>query len=742
MKYNLAKNSQVVSNIDVGNVALSSPQILPIIGTTSATYPTLSGIDVLCLDCDLGARVQIDELRYYFSSVSTSGTVGDGVKFYYKNEDFDVFISLETFVGQSYYYTTITSGTSAPRYIRIEHTVSGTGVSGTVNGFEVFNDDNVVDFGEDGTDELENFTLALEYGVEDIREINIYNDSDIKSDAYVIIEPQGTIIDELLSISNSQDGPWYGVMQSDNVVSAIDSLSQNWWNAGNYDGTKEVAGTLILTTESGATGVGEYTTRIFDTLTTQTFTYLNLDKTYLETGMIVATNDDDTQETIEIRSSNTKPKDYITYRRFLFDDGDEQIKYRDYWMYDDSIKFTSSPISDQGSYVAIDTVDDLRGRFYIDKITRKTAALYRYQANYYGNRTVLVRIDKNGVLEEQCVLAPALTDINLYSLIMDKNEGIWFYIYCGATTGTFFDQANSYYLAYFDSDMVEQFKLVNDSAFMFDMEVDYNTGELWYTNIENNRLVKLDITGEIIFEVTFTSYVRGLSVTEDGSCWVIHGSYISKISSTGATLVFINLTDVVTSMLRIAADGDDALWIIDGLFIRRIFLDGQIDFSVDLGYQGTEIQAYESGAAIFCVDRSWRFVSRDHRRVLRVIENDDGKNMYIGVEGVEYDSLIYGPEFPIPSDPVWSNMEWSTVPVNDYLMPADKYIQMKLTLRTNNILTSPVVNGIYLNESVQITDIFPHNYKPIYMKANVGGREESDFGSYNSNLRTWWYIST
>lgn len=742
MKYNLAKNSQVVSNTDVGNISLSSAQIVPIIDTTSAIYPTLSGVDVLCLDCDLGARVQIDELRYYFSSVSSSGTVSDGVKFYYKDESFDIFISLETSVGESYYYTTITSGTSAPRYIRLEHTVSGTAVSGTVNGLEIFNDDDVVDFGEDGTDELENFSLALEHTVEEIREINIYNDSDIKSDAYVMIEPQGTLVDEILFISNNQDGPWCGVMQDENVIAGIDPLSQNWWNSGVYNGTKEVAGALMLTTESGATGVGNYTTRIFDTLTTQTFTYLNLDKTYLETGMIIATNEDDTQETIEIKSSNTKPKDYITYRRFLFDDGDEQIKYRDYWMYDDSIKFTSSPISDQGSYVAIDVVDDFRGRFYIDKITRKTAALYRYQADYYGNRTVLVRIDKNGVLEEQYLLASALADTSIYSLLMDKNEGIWFYTYCANATGTFFNQVNSYYLAYFDSDMTEKFKLVNDSAFMFDMGVDYNTGELWYTNIENNRLVKLDTVGEIVFELTFTSYVRGLSVTEDGSCWVIHGLYLSKISSTGATLAFIDLNGVVTSLLRIAVDGDDVLWVIDGLFIRRIFLDGTVNFSVNLGFQGTEIQQHESGVVVFCVDRGWRFVSRDYRRVIRTIENDDGKNMYIGVEGIKYDSLMYGSEFPIPSDSVWNNIDWTTVTVNDNLFSEDKYIQMRLTLRANNELTSPTVNGLYLNESVQVTDIYPHNYKPVYMKANVSDREESDFGSYNSNLRTWWYIST
>jgi len=736
MQYNLTKNSQVISNTDVGNVSLSTSQIMEITGTTSAGYPSLSEVDILCLDCDLGARVKVDELRYYFSSASASGTVNDGVKFYYKDESFDVYISLETFVGSSCYYATITSGTSAPRYIRLEHTISGTGVSGTVNGFEVFNNDDIVDFGIDGTDELENFPLALEYATEEIRVINIYNDSDIKSDAYVMVEPQGTIIDEVLFISDSEDGPWYGVMQDDNIIAAIDSLSQNWWDAGSYDGTEEIADTLML---MPASGVGNYTTRIFDTLSTQTFTYLNLDKTYSETGMIVATNDDDTQETIEIRSSNTKPIDYITYRQFLFDD--DKIKYRDYWMYDDSIGFTSSSIAEHGAYLVLDTVDDYRGRFCIDKNTRKTAALYRYGVEYYGYRTVLVRMDSDGVLEKQYVLAfTTLSDLYTYSLLMDKNEGIWFYAYSGNSAG-FFNPEDNYFLAYFDSDMVEKFKLVNDSAFMYDMGIDYNTGDLWYSNIENNRLVKIDNTGAIIFELSFTSYVRGLSVTEDGSCWVIRGSVISKISTTGVVLTTIDLTGVVTALTRVKIDGDDALWITDDTFLRRIFLDGRIDFSIDLGFQGTEIQPHESGAAVFCIDRSWRFVSRDHRRVIRVIENTDGKNMYIGIEGVTYDSLNYGYEFPIPYDSVWSNLEWTTVAVSDYLLPEDKYIQMRLTLRANDTLTSPRVNGLYLNESVRVLDIYPYNYKPVYMKADVSGRETSDFGSYDSNLRTWWYIS-
>ncbi len=739
MEYNLAISSQVNSNIQVGNVPVSTAQILPIIQTTSANYVTLSGTDVLCLDCDLGARIKIDEIRYYFSSVSSSGTVADSINFYHKNEDFDIYLGLETFVEPSYYYTTIISGTSSPRYLRMVHTISGTSISGTVNGFQVINDDNVVDFGTDGSCLLENFEMALESATEEIRPVYIYNDGEISADAYVILEPQKTVVDEILSISTDQDGPWYSPTQEDNLISG-----QDIWDTGNYVDTVKVFEQLELATGSG---VGTYTTRIFDTIDTQKFTYLNLNTTYTGTGMLVATNDDDTQETIEIRSSNRQPLDYIIYRKFIAHEGTAPVKYRDYCMYDDTVLFTSPSLCQEPAQEpAYNWNKDSRGRFYIDENTKKTATIIRYNEESYANRIVLLILSETGVVKKRLQLLTSQTAEYpyVYSLLMDQYEGVWIYVYytTPVVSNYFFSQANSYYLAYFDKNLTQKFKLVNDSGFIYDMDHVYANGDLWYTDQENNQAIKIDNEGNILTTYQFTDQVKGVVATTDGSCWVIQGKKIFNISSDGLLIDEIDLTATAVDLSRIARDGDDAFWITDNNFVRRILLDGTVAFSVELPYEPTELQPYDTGAGVaaFCIDRSWRFISREQRRVIKIVENEDGKNMYIGIQGASYNNLPYANEFPITFDDHWDDLEWSVVAVDYCQLPAEKYNQIRLTLRANEELMSPIVNNLYLNESVQVQNIYPKNYKTMYMKADISGQDESDTGSYESNLKVWWYI--
>ena len=744
MQYNLTINSQVSSNTEIGNVVLSTAQILPIIQTTSANYVTVSGTDILCLDCDLGARIKIDEIRYYFSSTSSSGVIGNSISFYHKNEDFETYLSLETFVGSSYYYTTITSGTSSPRYLRIVHTISGTGISGTVNGFQVMNDDNVVDFDMDGSGTLESFEMALESVTEEIRPVYIYNDGDVSADAYVSLEPQKTIINEILSISVNQDGPWYGLSQEDNLIAG-----QDIWDTGNYIDTVKTFEQIGLATGSGI-DVGTYTTRIFDTIDTQKFTYLNLNTTYTGSGMIIATDDDETQETIEIRSSNNQPLDYIVYRKFIpYEyniEGAAPVKYKEYCMHDDSLLFTSSNLSATTWHPSIDWNlhwnGDSGGRFYIDRTNRKSVAMYCLYGTS-GSRVELVRLNKNGAVEIRNSSfndgASFTINIYIYSLLMDGDEGVWFYVYFPGSNN-WFSQNNSYYLAHFNRNLVETFKLVDNSGFVYDMDHVYDTGDLWYTDGENSQAIKIDTGGNILATYQFADQVRGMIATTDGGCWVIQGKKIFNISSEGILINEIDLTSIAVDLSRIAWDGSDAFWITDGFYVRRVLLNGQVHFSVELPYQPTQLQAYETGVGAFCIDRGWRFISKDHQRVIKTVENSDGKNMYIGIEGALYSNLAYADEFPIPFDSYWDSLEWSAAAVDYYLLSEDKYNQIRLTLRANDALESPIVHSLYLNESIQVQNIYSKNYKTMYMKADTSGRNESDSGSYESNLKVWWNI--
>ena len=224
MKYNLAKYTQTISNIIDGDISLTNDEIINIITTLSGAVALPSGI--LILESDLGARVHIDEIQYYFDSPAPINTVASGIKFYYKNESFETYTALNTYYGAGYYYT-LASGTDAPRYIKVEHTIiSGTG--GYLNGFQILNDDTYVDFGDDGNDTSTNFMLSVENAIIEINELEVFNSGPIKANAKLIIEPQNTVADDVLSISDSPDGPWYGVYRDADKITGADL-----WESGN-----------------------------------------------------------------------------------------------------------------------------------------------------------------------------------------------------------------------------------------------------------------------------------------------------------------------------------------------------------------------------------------------------------------------------------------------------------------------------------------------------------------------------
>lgn len=720
----------VESNTDIGNVSLTVNDILPIIQTTSADNITLAGSDILVLDCDLGAQIKIDEIRYYFNSASASGTVASGIEFYYKYDDVDSYSPLTTSISTNYYYTTITSGTSAPRYVRIKHTVDGTSVSGTVAGFEITNDDSIVDFGDDATDEFINMELSLLYDTEDINPIEIYNSGTVRSTAHIILEPQGTVADEVLSIATSTDGPWYGAKQTDNEIAGPTN-----WEYGLMNNTEITSNQLRIT---AGNHFGTFTTRVFDTIDKQKFTYLNLDVEYPSSSGIVAVDDIDTAETIEMRSSNRVPEDYITYRKIKFLDA--KVKYVDYWLYDDSIKFTSPDIDNYSGDVKTATFDT-RSRMTIDLYTGRAVMVFRYDPTaLVTDRATLVRTDYDGNSEAayHFVTNGQTNQMQVYALKMDVNGGCWIYIYNANSTG-WFDQGAGFYLAYFDSNFTEQYKLFDNSGFMYDMDVVYDTGDLWYTNKELNSVIKLNTDGEITGSMSLTSDAKGVVAERDGSCWVIQGAKVVHINSSVSEVISeVDLSDTAIGLSRIALDGENALWLTDSHYVRRVFKTGGVDFSVDVGTQSMELKSYESGVAVNCVNRDWKFVSRVNKRVIKTIENTSGLDIDIGVTGVIYSNTFYSGQFPVPVDSYWYNLEWRKVLLNHYNIAEEKYNQIRLTLRDDGNFVSPLVNGLYLNESIIVEDIYPNQYATIYLKADVS--EQSSSGDFSSNLKTWWYL--
>lgn len=270
MKYNLTQYAQTTST---GTMVLTTDELIDITSsiTANVTIPVSGTFEgTVELESDLGARVHVDDVQYYFDSPEPRSTIASGIKFYYKNESFDVYTSLNTFYTNDYYYTVV-SGTDAPRYLKVEHTIVS-GTTGYLNGFVVLNNEDYVDFGADGSDTDTNFMLSVENSVSEINELEVFNSGPIKANAKIIIEPQRSVIDSVLKISDSPSGPWYGVYEDGDMVAGT-----GIWQTGEYTNTYESNGKLVL--YPGFTE-GNYKTRIFDLDENRRLTYISTDIEY------------------------------------------------------------------------------------------------------------------------------------------------------------------------------------------------------------------------------------------------------------------------------------------------------------------------------------------------------------------------------------------------------------------------------------------------------------------------------
>lgn len=275
MEYNVALHSLAESNTTEGTVDLSTDELISIVRNEGNI--TVSGSSTVCLDFDLGTRIHLSEIRYYFTSTVASGIIASNLAFYVKDDAADSYVSLATMVGASYYYA-VASGTSilSPRYIRVKQTTTA---SGYINGFEAYNDDNIVDFGSNGDQTEENFDMALLGAATEVRALEIYNDGTLVSDAYAMLEYKGDITDEIFSLGASEDGPWKS--PTDNAIESGDT----WSEGSTFQISFDSDGTLIV--EPGKS-YGIYTGNIFSKPEESTFS-----------SLVVVYNDEVLPQTIE-----------------------------------------------------------------------------------------------------------------------------------------------------------------------------------------------------------------------------------------------------------------------------------------------------------------------------------------------------------------------------------------------------------------------------------------------------------
>jgi len=677
MSYNLAENSNLYSNTSsgTGNVALKVSEIVSISNLTGTSH--ISDDDILCLDCDLGARVKVDELRYYFSSTSSSGTVASGIAFYYKNDAPDDYSLLTTNINAGYYYTSVPA-LSAPRYLRVMHTVSGTSISGTVEGFNLLNEDETVDFGTDGTATSFAASTSVLGGSADIKTIPIYNSGTQKATAYVVLEPQGTTIDELVTLSTTSGGPWYGVKENAQILADEDT----WSTDGNLDTTEVSSGLLQLQQNELS---GTYTTRIFEAGSKNSYVYLDI---YSEEGDSFATKDAERSvRTIEMRSSGQKPKDYALIRTFHYatNAGYRWLYYIDRHRDDGSTVYTSGYLSD-GSHTSYN--------YYVrcaetDPITGRTVGfVYRTKYGFdWKQLRAFIIYPRGSYYDTVWVQRDAATEIsnNCYDIRWDGSGGTWWLVYTNySRSGYTLNQGVGYYLMHFANGYSSQtYEDYSTSRQCWDMSCDTSTDKLWYVD-RNTDFVKLITSGgteEVQYPATDP---YGISAMSDGGCWFVNitdddGGNLVHLDSDGS--VVETLTGIGTSSLRrVAMDGDDAMYIIDGDSVKRISTDGTVHFTASVANVNKFLQVTDTGVWVRTSNNLHRFVTSAGE----IMPTNISYSYLPAVQEFAFDDTGHGFHFPIPIDNHWQNLEWKEVMPDKYPVPIDaEYAQARITLRAN-----------------------------------------------------------
>jgi hypothetical protein len=746
MSYNLAEKSYVGTNSTLGNVNLTYQQVNTLITTTVGDIESLSGDNILCIDCDIGHRVDTAEIKYYFTSDSSETVVASGIDFYYKNDEADVYTSLVTNIDSHYYYSTV-PGLGAPRYVRLIHTISGTSISGTVNGFEILNNDSIVDFGADGNLIQKNIITTIADG-DQIETIPVYNDGVVTSTAYISIEPQETDIDNGVFISNSSGGPWISPLDPDEMFVSASVLDQ-----GNYiANTQNLSGelSLINTTLSGM-----YRSRIaYISYTPFNYLYLN-QTTVTGTNAEVSVDIDDPIPTMEVRGSNTKPLDFAQFREMTFRSQSLVIwiRYKDSYTEDELFYFESGDLS--GQIIAV--YDDKSKRIYKQylDISPKNKDDFAFIAHYWpldattndvlsSEQSQYLFIGRyiNGSTSYAKLIGTdggfyshrAVTDLRFVGL--DKNNGVWCYFYYKKNTDSRpYNEwiSDGYHLMYYDNSFSRTIHVEDaNTDFVHRLSLDYENDHIWYESISSNSVIKLDNTNTVL--ASYSSEIDGLNgiaALSDGGCWFANDTRLMRLDTNGNKVDEVE-TNIV-NIIDIEIDGDDALWIANTEGIRRIFTDGREHFFVPLITVDT-IKATDLGLWVQCTDATISYIKRDLQGIYKTLDNYRGM---VGPMDIEVGGTYNGELFPVSHDTYWNNLEWNKVGIEGYMLPEYYYHQVRLTLWPGEGV-APKVRNLYAVKNVMLKDIEPSNSKDVYLKVSVNDVPRGQ--SYDSNLRVGWSL--
>ena len=726
MNYNLIRNGnfQSVTTSGTGNVSLSWTQLESLMdGTTTSGGVSLTTSGVLYMDADLSQRIKIDGIRLYASDLTKSANI----KFYYKNETNDSYTLLSTSVG-SYYYTTI-SDPSAPRFILA--TISG--VDMIIYEHAVMNSDYIVAFGSDGS-QYAKYLEDTPVGSEGTAEtIPLFNNSSLltgmAADAYTVVDYTGSVADEYVKISSSQNGTYYGI--EDGALIEDDNLnSEIRWSMGSFSNTEISVDKVVLTTPT----VGTYTTPIFKLDNQYNSSYFITDGTAVSGTGSISYDADVYNGTIRVKSSNTEPIPISEAYLVLASRYMNPTKY----------------IPHQSSYATWFSYDGGTNTYglamAVDRRTGYVAMTYIY-SSVNTIRVYLRMYNRSGGV----VITGLWSDSNYtYSgdvnLEFDKSGGLWSYSssYNPAAPGT------PRTLKHINSTL-SALASISDSFidFLYDFAVELDGDGVWYTDKVDDLVIHKNTSGTTIHSIALET-PRAICGTLDNGCWVVDNkdgdtATAYRYNSSGGVVKTVTLPETPAynkaQANRMTTDYENGFWYRHDSYVYHVTSGGSVDVGPIFINNANRLRGAHNGCFVISTTNDvLYFIDKAVGDITRSTSIASNAQSVFGVFPFNNDSVV---EFqntsnwiPASYDPVWGTggtAEWQEVRKDGYFLSKARYHRTEVTLRGDATLEK-----ILLPPAIKTEDIQPQQSQNIYIKTDIP--EGADITDYETRIKTWFGV--
>lgn len=720
MQYNLIRNGYLttISGTGFGNKTFTWEELEKLKnGNITSSGVSLTSVDVVYLEADLSNRIKIDGINLY---TNNSGIAND-VRFYYKNTPSDAYVLLSTSRTGTTYSTTIPAP-SAPRYVVVV-------VSGTVCElfeYEIFNDDYIVAFGDDGS-MYAKYIENAEVGEESpATTVPIYNNgtASMPVNAYLCVDWTDNIADKYVELSENVNGPWYAIM--DGVLLENNDTSNSYtWNMGTFSSGVVVIDDKLTTSGTPITGV--YTSPIFKLDDKYKASYFVVDAT-TESGVSnISYNENVYNGTIRVRSSFTEPEisnvvflgyrqasNYSNIARMDINNGNYSYTFTSNFANSHYIPQATAVCRRTGRILYTGVLDYSPGYSYIYIFDRDGAQLYYVQRDGVG-------YSSNVGLE------------------FDSANGFW-----GYSVPAYGYTFGGYTLYHYNSNLTNV--LFYDAPgydFCDDLAVEIDGEGVWYVNNSGSALVHLDSVGTSLASVILPSPVCVASIS-NGGCWVFDTSNRAfyKYSSDGTLLQTKNVDHSANIM---TTDYEDGFWYFAVGNLYHVNSLGITTLSVNVGADVSHVKSGYGGCAVYSGTGLFiKWVDKDTATVARTFDISALSGTYKSFPGVfpiKYSSYkelnMDGAVYPRSDDVVWGtsgSLEWKEVVKDGYFLPKVNYHQVELTL--HSVSGVPVVNGLIMAPAIKIQDIQAKSSKNAYVRSNVPSF--GDIQDYDARLKSWW----